>query len=167
MADSDFFRFLVMDAKLCDRTAECGLCSSQIMAGALDGQGAELKLLNHEGTFGVGYGVAVFAVTDPDENRRFAVRYQTAERVRLSLETCVHTGKHLDSLLVGLPNEMTNHAAGAFVSLHIHNQLRDFCIGTAGPTTESAAWEIPAHFLPLTFHDIHILEFRSDFGLNT
>ena len=37
---------------------------------------------------------------------------------------------------------MTEQAAGAFVSLHAHGQLRG-CIGTTGPTTESVAWEIP------------------------
>ncbi len=36
---------------------------------------------------------------------------------------------------------MTDQAAGAFVSLHAHGQLRG-CIGTTGPTTESVAWEI-------------------------
>jgi len=187
MADGDFYRFLIMDAKLCDRAAECGLRSFQIMAGALDGQGVESKLLSHEGTFGVGYGVAVFAVTGPDGNRHFAAQYQAAERkrlaqrkaaedpwvrlARLSLETYVRTGKHLDSLPAGLPTEMTNHAAGAFVSLHMHNQLRG-CIGTTGPTTENVAWEIVQNavsacssdprFPPVTLSELDSLEYSVD-----
>ncbi len=72
MADGDFLKFLTMDAGLCERAAECGLRSFQIMAGALDGLAVSPALLNYEGTFGVGYGVATFAVTGPDENRCFA-----------------------------------------------------------------------------------------------
>ncbi len=59
MAGGDFLQFLTMDAGLCDRAAECGLRSFQIMAGALDGLGVEPELLSYEGTFGVGYGVTV------------------------------------------------------------------------------------------------------------
>ena len=72
MADGDFLKFLTMDAGLCERAAECGLRSFQIMAGALDGLAVSPTLLSYERTFGVGYGVATFTVTGPDENRRFA-----------------------------------------------------------------------------------------------
>ncbi len=34
MASGDFLQFLTMDSRLCDRAAECGLCSFQIMAGS-------------------------------------------------------------------------------------------------------------------------------------
>ena len=157
MAAGDFLQFLTMDAGLCDRAAECGLRSFQIMAGALDGLSVDAKLLSYEGTFGVGYGIATFTVTGPDENRRFArqceeiMRVRLAERkaaedpwvrlARLSLETFVRTGKQLDVLPDGLPDEMTTRAAGAFVSLHTHGQLRG-CIGTTGPTRSNVAWEI-------------------------
>ena len=157
MESGDFLQFLTMDASLCDRAAECGLRSFQIMAGALDGLAVSPALLSYEGTFGVGYGVAVFTVTGPDENRRFARQCEEMERARLaerkaaedpwvklarlSLETYVRTGKQLDTLPDGLPGEMTGRAAGAFVSLHAHGQLRG-CIGTTGPTTNSVAWEI-------------------------
>ena len=59
MAAGDFLRFLTMDPALCERAAECGLRSFQIMAGALDGMAVETKLLSHEGITGVGYGVTV------------------------------------------------------------------------------------------------------------
>ena len=58
MAEGDFLRFLTMDPALCDRAAECGLRSFQIMTGALDGMAVETKLLSYEGVTGVGYGVA-------------------------------------------------------------------------------------------------------------
>ncbi len=187
MASGDFLQFLTMDAGLCGRAAECGLRSFQIMSGALDGLGVEPELLSYEGTFGVGYGVAVFTVIGQDENRRFAAQCEAAERARLaerkaaedpwvqlarlSLETWVRTRKRLDVLPEGLPPEMTGRAAGAFVSLHAHGQLRG-CIGTTGPTTENVAWEIVQNavsacsrdprFPPVTVSELDSLEYSVD-----
>lgn len=177
MADGDFLKFLTMDAGLCERAAECGLRSFQIMAGALDGLAVSPALLSYEGTFGVGYGVAVFTVTGPDENRRFARQCEEMERARLaerkaaedpwvklarlSLETYVRTGKQLDTLPDGLPGEMTGRAAGAFVSLHTHGQLRG-CIGTTGPTTASVAWEIVQNAVSACSMDPRFAPVRAD-----
>ncbi|MDE7053841.1 MAG: AmmeMemoRadiSam system protein A, partial [Oscillospiraceae bacterium] len=177
MADGDFLKFLTMDAGLCERAAECGLRSFQIMAGALDGLAVEAKLLSYEGTFGVGYGVATFAVTGPDENRRFARQCEEMERTRLaerkaaedpwvklarlSLETYVRTGRQLDTLPDGLPGDMTGRAAGAFVSLHAHGQLRG-CIGTTGPTTNSVAWEIVQNAVSACSRDPRFAPVRAD-----
>jgi len=187
MASGDFLQFLTMDSRLCERAAECGLRSFQIMAGALDGLAVEPELLSYEGTFGVGYGVAVFPVTGPDESRRFAARCQAAERARLaerkaaedpwvrlarlSLETYVRTRKRLGTLPDGLPDEMTQRTAGAFVSLHVRGQLRG-CIGTTGPTTGSVAWEIVQNavsacsrdprFPPVTIDQLDSLEYSVD-----
>ena len=187
MEDGDFLQFLTMDPGLCDRAAECGLRSFQIMAGALDGLAVDARLLSHEGVTGVGYGVATFAVTGPDESRCFAAQCEEIERTRLaerkaaedpwvrlarlSLETFVRTGKRLDSLPNGLPDEMTDRSAGAFVSLHAHGQLRG-CIGTTGPTTESVAWEIVQNavsacsrdprFAPVRVDELNSLEYSVD-----
>ena len=177
MESGDFLQFLTMDASLCDRAAECGLRSFQIMAGALDGLAVSPALLSYEGTFGVGYGVAVFTVTGPDENRRFAKQCEKMERARLaerkaaedpwvklarlSLETYVRTGKQLDTLPDGLPGEMTGRAAGAFVSLHTHGQLRG-CIGTTGPTTASVAWEIVQNAVSACSMDPRFAPVRAD-----
>ena len=177
MAAGDFLQFLTMDASLCDRAAECGLRSFQIMAGALEGLAVDAKLLSYEGTFGVGYGVATFTVTGPDESRRFAKQCEEilsarlAERkaaedpwvrlARLSLETFVRTGKQLDALPEGLPGEMTTRSAGAFVSLHAHGQLRG-CIGTTGPTTESVAWEIVQNAVSACSRDPRFAPVRAD-----
>ena len=54
------------------------------MAGALDGLAVKPELLSYEGTFGVGYGVAVFTATGSDESRRFAAQCEELERVRLA-----------------------------------------------------------------------------------
>ena len=157
------------------------------MAGALDGLAVEAKLLSYEETFGVGYGVATFAVTGLDENRRFARQCEELEHARLaerkaaedpwvklarlSLETYVRTGKQLDTLPDGLPGEMTGRAAGAFVSLHAHGQLRG-CIGTTGPTTNNVAWEIVQNavsacsrdprFAPVRAEELDSLEYSVD-----
>ncbi len=157
MASGDFLRLLTMDEGLCDRAAECGQRSFEMMAGALDGLAVKAELLSHEGPFGVGYGVAVFTVTGRDASRCFAKTYTAAEKerlaaqkaaedpwvrlARLSLETYVKTGKKLSTLPNDLPAELTERRAGAFVSLHIGERLRG-CIGTTAPTTGSVAWEI-------------------------
>lgn len=157
MASGSFLDFLTIDPSLCERAAQCGLGSFRIMAGALDGLSVAPRLLSHEGTFGVGYAVALFRTTGRDESRRFAPACEQAERerlqkrraaedawvrlARLSLETYVRTGKMLASLPDGLPDELTHRTAGAFVSLHRDGNLRG-CIGTIAPTRESLAWEI-------------------------
>ncbi len=187
MAAGDFLHFLTMDPTLCDRAAECGLRSFQIMAGALDGQAVEAELLSYEGITGVGYGVATFSVTGSDKDRRFGAQCaelecaRLAEKkasedpwvklARLSLETFVKTGEQLDQLPEGLPDEMTGQDAGAFVSLHAHGQLRG-CIGTTGPTTENVAWEIVQNaisacsrdprFPPVTVSELDSLEYSVD-----
>ena len=187
MSSGDFLQFLTIDPGLCDRAAECGLRSFQIMAGTLDGLAVDAKLLSHEGVTGVGYGVATFAVTGSDESRYFAAQCEEIEHARLterkaaedpwvklarlSLETFVCTGKRLDTLPDGLPDEMTARSAGAFVSLHVHGQLRG-CIGTTGPTTENVAWEIVQNavsacsrdprFAPVRANELDSLEYSVD-----
>ena len=157
MEEGDFLSLLTMDAGLCERAAECGLRSFQIMAGALDGLGVDSKLLSYEGPFGVGYGVAFFRVYGRDEGRSFAEPFVRAEKIRLaerkagedpcvrlarlSLENRVRTRKPLSDLPEDLPPELTGRRAGCFVSLHIRGQLRG-CIGTIAPTRESLAREI-------------------------
>ena len=157
MASGDFLQFLTMDPSLCERAAECGLRSFQMMAGALDDLAVEPRLLSHEGTFGVGYAVALFPVTGKDENRRFAAACEQAQRARmearraredpwvrlarLSLETYVRTRRRLESLPDDLPQELTGQTAGAFVSLHVSGRLRG-CIGTIAPTQVNVAREI-------------------------
>lgn len=157
MASGDFLEFLTIDPALCERAAECGLRSFQVMAGALDGLAVEPQLLSHEGTFGVGYAIALFPVTGRDDSRCYEKDYLLAKNDRLatrkanedpwvklarrSLETYVKTGQRLTSLPEDLPTEMTTQQAGAFVSLHKNGQLRG-CIGTIAPTCENLAWEI-------------------------
>lgn len=110
--EGDFLGLMTFDPGFCDRAAECGLRSFQIMAGALDRTAVSCELLSHEGTLGVGYGIAAFipeggAGADPD--RAFGERYQAWVReqaasrkrsedlyvrlARRALESYVHSGK--------------------------------------------------------------------------
>ena len=157
MASGNFLEFLTMAPSLCERAAECGLRSFQIMAGALDGLAVQPRLLSHEGIFGVGYGVALFPVTGRDDTRRYAAACEQIHRerlaarrakedpwvrlARLSLETRIRQGHMLQTLPEGLPAKLTGQTAGAFVSLHKDGRLRG-CIGTISPTEENVAKEI-------------------------
>ena len=156
MAQADFLHFLSFDESFSEAAAECGLRSFIIMAGALDGQAVDSDFLSYEGTFGVGYGVCAYRVTGDDASRHFDTIYENkqAEQIeaaksgedayvrlaRLSLEIYLKTGKRVQ-LPDGLPAEMLNRRAGAFVTLKKHGQLRG-CIGTIGPMTDSIAEEI-------------------------
>ena len=143
-ASGDFLRLLTMDAGLCERAAECGLRSFQIMAGALDGTPVRAELFSHEGPFGVGYGVAAFTPCGPegsDPARRFEAAYrelherQLAETrsredayvqlARASLESYVRDGRQQE-LPADLPPELAQRRAGAFVSLTKDARLRGY-----------------------------------------
>ena len=156
LSDVDFLKLLTMDAKMCNRAAECGLRSFWIMAGALDEKKLSAEKLSYEGTFGVGYGTVYFEVGEKDSSRNFLEQLkefnrQESERrkaseddfvklARLSLETFVKTHQAAE-LPENLPEEMTSRRAGAFVSLHKNGELRG-CIGTIMPTTANIAKEI-------------------------
>ena len=156
MASGDFLDILSIPPELNEAAAACGTGSFQIMAGALDGQAVRAQLLSYEGPFGVGYAVASFEPTGPDEARRFGEAYLRAEAARLkeiksseceivklarlSLEAFVRTGKRLKPP-DGLPDWMLRQTAGVFVSLKKHGQLRG-CIGTIQPVTNSIAEEV-------------------------
>ena len=177
MASGDFLEFLTIDPALCERAAECGLRSFQVMAGALDGLAVEPQLLSHEGTFGVGYAIALFPVTGRDDSRCYEKDYLLAKNDRLatrkanedpwvklarrSLETYVKTGQRLISLPENLPAEMTTQQAGAFVSLHKNGQLRG-CIGTIAPTCDNLAWEIVQNAISACSRDPRFSPVRPD-----
>ena len=168
LSSADFMKILTIDPSLCERAAECGLRSIQIMAGALDGLSVMPRLLSSEGPFGVGYTVAVFDVTGTDETRKFILPWKKAmqEKIRkrragedawvrlarFSLETYIRSGKKLLQLPNGLPEELIAHAAGAFVSLHLNGRLRG-CIGTIEPAYSSVALEIVNNAVSAGVHD--------------
>lgn len=166
-----FLDLLTADPGLCERAAECGLRSFQIMAGALDRTPVAAELLSHEGPFGVGYGVAVLTPAGPegsDPARAFGEAYVSwhnadMERrragedaylalARASLEHRVRTGRRLSEPPADLPPDLLARRAGAFVSLKKNGQLRG-CIGTIAPTQANLAEEIVANAVSAGCHD--------------
>ncbi len=156
LGQGDFLKLLTLDDTLCEKAAECGLRSFWIMAGAWDGWSVKSQLLSYEGPFGVGYGIASFHPDVPDETRNLltplqawkkALRLQKKAKedpyvrlARFTVESMVKTGK-MPPLPTRLPEEMLHTRAGAFVSLHLHGQLRG-CIGTISPVRDCIAKEI-------------------------
>ena len=134
--EGDLAALFKFDRDFCDRAAECGLRSFQMMAAAL-GSGWDCNLLSHEGPFGVGYAVAEL---HPHVEAESVDPYVALARA--GVEHFVNTGEPLP-LPDGLPAEMLERQAGAFVSLHKHGELRG-CIGTIAPTCEHVAAEIIA-----------------------
>ncbi|MCR5085262.1 MAG: AmmeMemoRadiSam system protein A [Succinivibrionaceae bacterium] len=126
------------------------------MAGALDGLAVTCRTLSHEGTFGVGYGVATFAPQGEDPSRHPLADYLAelrderqganaaqdpyARLARETIEAYIGEGR-LPPLPENLPKGLTGQRAGAFVSLHKFGELRG-CIGTFLPTCQSVAEEI-------------------------
>lgn len=64
MGSGDFGRLLDFSEEFCDKAGECGHRSFIIMSGALDGIGVNAKYHSYEGTFGVGYGICSYMVSD-------------------------------------------------------------------------------------------------------
>lgn len=167
LGTGDFLKLLELDPELCESAAECGLRSFWIMAGTLDRREVKSRLLSYEGPFGVGYGVAAFEAGGADPSRNFGDRLgrNAARRLagrkaaedpfvrlaRLSLETYVKTGKYA-GLPAGLPGDMTERRAGAFVTLKKDGMLRG-CIGTFEPAGASVAEEILRNAVSAGLHD--------------
>ena len=156
MSKSDFLQFLNFSPDFCEKAGECGLRPCIMMAGALDRKKVDAELLSYEGPFGVGYAVASFVPTNPDDSRDFLSQYLDSERKRLdSIKSNADEYVKLAEYVVtnytkngkkpplpdGLPSEMLKERAGVFVSLKKHGNLRG-CIGTISPVSKSIAEEI-------------------------
>jgi AmmeMemoRadiSam system protein A len=158
-SSGDFLELLTTPSKLAEGAAECGLRSFWIMAGAFDCLDVDAELLSCEGPFGVGYGVARFIpkgenlkrnigeqAVDSHKKKMEELRRKEDDYLRLarkSLESYVRYHKHIE-VPQGLPEEMINTRAGAFVSIKKAGQLRG-CIGTILPVRDSLASEIIAN----------------------
>ena len=156
MGRGAFGELLEFSEDFCEKAAECGHRSFTIMAGAFDKTGVESKQLSYEGPFGVGYGVCTYRPLGDDGIRNFLERYEEKERMkvlarrkqedayvrlaRYTIEAFVETGK-LPEMPKGLPEELYQNRAGAFVSLKEDGRLRG-CIGTIRAVRESLAEEI-------------------------
>ena len=167
MAKSDVEAILSLDPKLSQDAAECGLKSFIIMLGANDQTDLDMKVLSHEGPFGIGYGVVEILrkqTNDPYvQLAQMSLEYYLINRKPISLKEVI---EELD-----LPEEMLKSKSGVFVSLKKDGQLRG-CIGTIGPVTNSIAEEIIANsissgvkdyrFNPVTHSEFEELVFSVD-----
>lgn len=156
MGRGAFGELLEFSESFCDKAAECGHRSFVIMAGAFDGAAVRSVKLSHQDVTGVGYGICAFYPEGRDDSRRFLDKYmerterELAEKrercdayVKLagaSIERFVLKGERI-GIPEGLPQEMLDAEAGAFVSIHKNGSLRG-CIGTIAPTTDCVAREI-------------------------
>ncbi len=155
-ARAAFGELFDFDEAFCERAAECGHRSFVMMAGAFDGLSVKAERLSHEDVTGVGYGICTFYPQGGAEGRRFLEQYlarraedlaQRRERedpwvklARQTVESYVREGKQ-PPVPEGLPAELLDRRAGAFVSIHEKGRLRG-CIGTIGPTADCLAREI-------------------------
>jgi AmmeMemoRadiSam system protein A/AmmeMemoRadiSam system protein B len=186
LTNADFGAVFDIPDGLRGKAAECGYNSVTCMAGCFDGLDVKGRLLSYEGPYGVGYAVMEFVPGEKDNSRLFAIRQkekllaearekrgsEDAYRslARQSLEYYILNRKPLP-LPVGLPEEMTATRAGAFVSLHMHGQLRG-CIGTIAATKENVAQEIIRNaisagvqdnrFEPVTEDELPFLTYKVD-----
>lgn len=156
MGRAAFGELLSFDPVLCEKAAECGHRSFILLGGALDGKAVETDRLSHQDVTGVGYGICTYKVTGEDPSRCFLTEYLSKEKAQLekqkqaedayvslartTIEAYIRDGYRI-RLPEGLPNEMLDKRAGAFVSLHIRGALRG-CIGTIAATTDCVAQEI-------------------------
>ena len=156
LGKADFLSLLTISPDLAEGAAECGLRSFWIMAGALDCQRVHAELLAHEGTFGVGYGVAYFTPEGEDDARDIGrqlidaetqaiakVREQEDAYVRLARESLETFARSHTMLPVpkDLPEDLQDRRAGCFVSIKNDGRLRG-CIGTFLPMQMNIASEI-------------------------
>ncbi len=156
MGTASFGELFTYSPDLLEKAMECGHRSFVIMAGILDGLDVRAHVLSHEATFGVGYGIITYDILGTDDNRHFLKQYEQTEkarvrRIRENGDACVklayaaveHYVRHGQPLPLpeNLPEELLEHSAGAFVSIHKQGELRG-CIGTISPVQDSLAEEI-------------------------
>lgn len=155
----DVNRLFNLDFELTEGAGECGLRSTVIMYGILDGCNPLGEILSYEGPFGVGYCVAQLHLncsSNIGEKSEILERYindkkKKLDKIRIDEDSYVTLARvTLENYIIGnknydmpnkLPEEMLQDRAGVFVSLKKHGELRG-CIGTISPTTDSIAQEI-------------------------
>ncbi|MFA6861192.1 MAG: AmmeMemoRadiSam system protein A [Bacilli bacterium] len=156
LKSADFKGLLEYDPELVDEAEVCGHSSFAIMAGALDQRDLEVKVLSHEDTFGIGYGIVKYYVRGIDEKRNLVDQYKTdlVKKIEakhrkadpfaaLAIKAVNYyvTNQKPMPLDENIEKELLNQKAGVFVSIHEEQRLRG-CIGTIMPTKANVALEI-------------------------
>ena len=174
--DNDLLKFLTAPSDICSGAAECGLHSFQVMCGVLDGYETRSKFYSYEGPFGVGYGVGSFIPLKADKsvdletafNNAFSDQMDQTRKTespivsfaRKFLEEYIRSGKRLniDQLAedCSVPDDFSSQAAGAFVSIKKHGQLRG-CIGTTSAVQKNIIGEVAANAISAGMRDPRFL----------
>ncbi len=171
-----FGEMLTFDEDFLDKAAECGHRSFVIMAGAFDGDRVKAEVFSHQDITGVGYGICSFYPDGKDGSRHFLKVLEDkikedAEKAdgyvklaRASVESCIRKGRRLkvpDELPEGLPGELFDKRAGAFVSIHKNGMLRG-CIGTIAPIKDTLLDEIIDNAISASTRDPRFDKIRED-----
>lgn len=154
LQSGDMEKLLNMNPKLTKEAGECGLRSTYVLAGAMDGLDVKGQVLSYENTFGVGYGVVKFNTKKSEiklsESLKEKQKNVVTEKLksgdeytqlaRKSLYYYYDKGHYLNEPK-DLQHEMLNERRGVFVSLKKEGELKG-CIGTIGGVTDNVAQEI-------------------------
>jgi AmmeMemoRadiSam system protein A len=156
-----------------EKAAECGYRSVVMLCGAFSRMTPEVRVLNYEAPYGIGYGVvsmkpglalpadsptAMELALDKQLQANAANRKLASPQVqiaRTTLEQYLKDGRRLtpaDFPQFAGETELTAHKAGVFVSLKKMGQLRG-CIGTTQATTPSILEEIIQNALSAGLND--------------
>ena len=115
--------FADIDKRVNELSANCGYQGFVMLAGALQDYKITPDYLSYEGTFGVGYGICIFACES-----------WYTKLARKSLETYIRNGRMLDGKETEeFPDFLRKEKAGVFVCIKKGGQLRG-CIGTILPS---------------------------------
>lgn len=166
---------VLFPADLAEDAGECGLRPIVMMLGSLDKYPVKSEALSYQGPFGVGYGVVLLHPGDGDEGlsrlpgiladragRMTSIRQGESFPVHLArtvVERYVRTGEVLP-VPQAIPDAFAR-PSGVFVSIHKEGALRG-CIGTTGPTKETAAAEIVANAISASTEDPRFERIRED-----
>ncbi len=192
MGKASFGELFEFDELFLQKVAECGHRSFVMMAGALDKTAVKVNRLSHEGTFGVGYGVCTYEVSDEDGSKRdFLRQFEEKEEKRRSqrrekediivrlarktVETYIKDEKVL--LYEDVKSSLEKDSAGldekelvdilersrAGVFVSIHKDGRlRGCIGTISPVRKNVAQEVIENAISASTKDPRFVPVTAD-----
>lgn len=173
-----------LDCEMIEEAAECGLRSTKILMGALDGKEIKGEVLAYQSPFGVGYGVVKFNevgvgtkalkyIGRREQGMTEVLPKGSNPYVRLARKCLEDYFTQTKTMIAKeeLPEIMVAHRHGVFVSLKKDGQLRG-CIGTIFPTTDCVASEIirnaiaaateDPRFIPVRFEELKQIQISVD-----
>ncbi len=173
VAGGDFALLADIDPDLVDVAGECGLRSFITLGGFLQGSDHATKVLSYEGPWGVGYMVAVSASPPEVLAGVEGITPTTGEKggmpgeeesAPVALARRVITSWLSDGRMPEVDpsaDPLLATRAGAFVSLHTHDELRG-CIGTIVATQPTLAAEIAHNAVEAATRDPRFPAMTSD-----